>query len=103
VLVQTTGNRQIVIHATPDQLPDVYPGMSLAEAKGRYLGLPHFPVAPADDLRALEAVGRWLMKFSPNVSLAPPSSLFLDATGIERLFGSIQNFRNRVSQAIHAL
>jgi len=103
VLVQTIGTRQIVVHVTSDELPDVHPGMSLAEAKGRCLGLPHFPAAPADDLRVLEAVGRWLMKFSPNVCIAPPSSIFLDAMGVERLFGGICNFRNRVASAINSL
>jgi protein ImuB len=103
VLVQTIGTRQIVVHVTSDELPEVHPGMSLAEAKGRCLGLAHFPAAPADDLRALEAVGRWLMKFSPNVCIAPPSSIFLDAMGVERLFGGICNFRNRVASAIQSL
>jgi protein ImuB len=103
VLVQTIGNRQIVVHVTADELPEVHPGMSLAEAKGRYLGLPHFPVAPADDLRALEAIGRWLMRFSPNVSLLGPWSIFLDATGVERLFGGIENFRDRVAHGIQSL
>jgi protein ImuB len=103
VLVQTIGNRQIVMHVTGDELPDVHPGMSLAEAKGRCLGLPHFPVAPAEDLRTLEAVGRWLMRFSPHVCLAPPSSIFLDASGVERLFDGISNFQNRVAQGIRSL
>jgi protein ImuB len=107
VLVNTIGNRQIVEHVTRDELPEVqpkiHPGMSLAEAKGRCLGLPHFPVAPADDLRTLEAVGRWLMRFSPNVSLLPPASIFLDATGVERLFGGIGNFRDRVAAGIRSL
>jgi protein ImuB len=103
VLVQTIGTRQIVVHVTTDELPEIHSGMSLAEAKGRHLGLAHFPVAPADDLRALEAIGRWLMKFSPNISLAPPSSIFLDAMGVERLFGGIDNFRNRVASAIRSL
>jgi protein ImuB len=101
--VQTIGTRQIVVHVTTDELPEIHSGMSLAEAKGRHLGLAHFPVAPADDLRALEAIGRWLMKFSPNISLAPPSSIFLDAMGVERLFGGIDNFRNRVASAIRSL
>jgi protein ImuB len=91
------------VHVTRDELPDVHPGMSLAEAKGRCLGLPHFPISPADDLRTLEAVGRWLMKFSPNVSIVSPSSIFLDAGGVERLFGGINNFRNRVAEGIRSL
>jgi protein ImuB len=43
------------------------------------------------------------MKFSPNVCIAPPSSVFLDAMGVERLFGGICNFQNRVANAIKSL
>ncbi len=103
VLIQTIGSRQVVVHATPAELPDVHPGMSLAEARGRYLGLPYFPATPGEDARTLEALGRWLIRFSPNVALIAPSSIFIDAQGIERLFDGVENFRNRVAQAVHSL
>jgi len=32
-----------------------------------------------------------------------PSSLFLDATGLERLYGGLENFRGRVAQALASL
>ena len=43
------------------------------------------------------------MRFSPGVCVYPPSSLFLDATGLERLYGGLENFRRRVAQALASL
>ena len=61
------------------------------------------PATPDADLRSLEAIGHWLMRFSPGVCVYPPSSLFLDATGLERLYGGLENFRRRVAQALASL
>jgi protein ImuB len=93
----------MVVHYPASELPEVYPGMSLAEARGRAPGLMHFPCAPEEDAKALEAIARWLMKFSPGVALAPPSSIFVDATGVERLFGGIHLFHNKIAQSIRSL
>jgi hypothetical protein len=43
------------------------------------------------------------MRLSPGVCVYPPSSLFLDATGLERLYGGLENFRRRVAQALASL
>jgi protein ImuB len=92
-----------VVAVTPELLPHIYPGLSVAEAKARNSDIISLPITPADDFRSLEALGRWLIKFSPDVSLYPPCSIFLDATGLERLFGGLHNLHNRVSQAFAAL
>jgi protein ImuB len=103
VLVQTTGNRQIIVSVSPETPAEIYPGIALAEARARYAGLIDLPTMPAADLRSLEALGYWLVRFSPNVCIAPPYSVFLDATGLERLFGGLNIFHRRVAEAIAAL
>ena len=40
----------------------------------------------AQDLRSLQAMARWMIRFSPVVALEPPDAVFLDVTGSERLF-----------------
>jgi protein ImuB len=77
--------------------------MALTAARARQAALLDLPATPTMDLRALEALGHWLMRFSPSVCVCPPSSLFLDATGLERLYGGLANFRSRVAQALASL
>jgi protein ImuB len=77
--------------------------MSLAAARARHTTLVDLPATPAADLRSLEAMGHWLMRFSPGVCVYPPSSLFLDATGLERLYGGLESFRRRVAQTLATL
>jgi protein ImuB len=103
VLVETTANRQIVVHVSPETPAGIYPGMALAEAKARHATLLDFPATPAADRCSLEALAYWLTRFSPNVCIYPPSSLFLDATGLERLFGSFHNLHHRVADALASL
>jgi protein ImuB len=103
VLIETSGNRQTIVHVSPETPADIYPGMALASARARHAALLDLPATPAADLRSLEATGYWLMRFSPGVCVYPPSSLFLDATGLERLYGGLENFRRRVAQALASL
>src|SRR5208283_4536986 len=82
---------------------EIYPGMTLAEARARHAVLIDLPAMPAADLRSLEALGHWLTRFSPSVCIQSPSSSFLDATGLERLFGGLHIFRRRVVEALASL
>jgi protein ImuB len=77
--------------------------MTLTEAKARHADLLDQPATPDADFRSIQALGYWLMRFSPSVSICPPSSVFLDATGLERLFGGLHNFRHRVAEALASL
>jgi protein ImuB len=103
VLVKAIGSRQMVVHVSPETPAGIDPGMALAEARARHSGLMDFPATPEADLRSLEALGYGLMRFSPNVCVCPPSSLFLDATGLERLFGGFANYRRQVAEALASL
>ncbi len=103
VQFETVGTRQVVAHVSPEVSREIFSGMTLAEARARCAGLIAQPGEAADDLRSLEALGRWLMRFSPNVSLCSPASIFLDATGLERLFGGMDQLSRRVSHALKRL
>jgi protein ImuB len=101
--VQTSGNRQTIVSVSQETPAEIYPGMALAEARARHAELIDLPATPDADLRSLEALGYWLMRFSPNVCFVPPHSLLLDATGLERLFGGLNIFHRRVTEAIISL
>jgi protein ImuB len=56
------------------------------------------------DLRALHALGQWLMaRFSPLIALDPPDGLFVDVAGTERLFGDEEDLCRAVLRAMHRL
>jgi protein ImuB len=101
--VETVAHRQTVVHVSPETPAGIYPGMALAEARSRHAELLDLPATPDADSRFLEALGYWLTRFSPNVCVCPPSSLFLDATGLERLYGGLGKFRQRVADALASL
>jgi protein ImuB len=82
--------------------------MSAAEARALCAKLYCIDEDIAGDQRALDALGRWLIRFTPTVSRGwedadpadMPSVLFLDLTGSERLFGGIDRLVDRVKLAL---
>lgn len=103
MLVETIGERQVIAHASEQVHAAVRPGMMLAEARAYCADLIHLPAMPGQDQRALEALARWLTRFSPSVSPNPPDSIFLDATGLERLYGGLATVRQLVADALQTL
>lgn len=106
-ILRTLGQRRIVIHASDTaRRRGVRVGMTAAEAKALDGMLFCFADDPPIDRRALEALGRWMTRFTPAVScewdddenddIEPPAALWLDLTGCERLFGGI----GRIAEAI---
>ncbi|MGD0387742.1 MAG: DNA polymerase Y family protein [Tepidisphaeraceae bacterium] len=101
--METTAHRQIVTAVSPEVPPAVQPGMTLAQARAHCTALAVVPAEPEKDRRSLEALGYWLMRFSPNVAIWPPSSICLDATGLEMLFGNLHALAGRVDAAMKRL
>lgn len=61
-------------------------------------------LSPERDLRALHALGQWVMgRFSPLVALDPPDGLFVDVAGTERLFGDEEALCRGILGAMHRL
>jgi protein ImuB len=102
--------------------------MTLAQARALCAHLQHQEHEPHRDAVALEALARWMMRFTPTVaietkdeaheikeakkarisssfslppsSFSAPSSLFLDLTGCERFFGSIERIVRQVAESL---
>jgi len=56
VLIETSGNRQTIVHVSPETPADIYPRMALAAARARHTEVLDFPATPEADLRSLEAM-----------------------------------------------
>ncbi len=94
----TVGTRQIITDVSPEVSRAIVAGMTLTQARSHDAGIFVAPAQPQEDARSLEALARWLMRFSPNVAIDPPASIFLDASGLQRIFGDIQTLRQRISK-----
>ncbi|WP_428938042.1 Y-family DNA polymerase [Fontivita pretiosa] len=123
VLVRTIAGRQQVV-AVSGEARDfgIRVGMTLAQARALCAHLAHAEHDPHRDAAALEALGRWMMRFSPVVAIEPgnenrrqkdekqskthPSSfllhpcIFLDLSGCERVFGGLENILRQISDAM---
>jgi protein ImuB len=110
-LTKTSGGRaSIVARCNEAARRGVRVGLSLAEAEAlidprirQTLGAPWVEEASEErDLRALHALGMWLMgRFSPVVALDPPDGLFLDVAGTERLFGDEHELCRTILGGMH--
>jgi protein ImuB len=111
VVIRSIGQRRLVTDICPQsQSHGIRTGMSAAEAKALYPTLCCIAENPTADRRALDALGRWLICFTPTVSRGwneidedtstPPAVLFLDLTGSERLFGGMSRLIERVKAAL---
>jgi protein ImuB len=109
VLIHTSGNRQHVIAASVSARGcGIRPGLTLAQARALCANVVAREHDPLRDARALEALGRWMMRFTPTVCLPRPDGeddhqehgLLLDITGCERVFGDFGRIAQQVAQAL---
>ena len=77
--------------------------MTLAEAKALCPRLTHAEHRPDDDRKALAALARWMVRFSPVVAVEPPDALLLDVTGSERVFKGFDRLARLASDALAKL
>jgi protein ImuB len=104
VLVATVASRQVIIVACPLAMSrGVKPTMTLAEAAALCAGLIHREYRPDQDRKALQALARWMGRFSPIVAVEPPDALMLDVTGSERLFGGLDRLWHLASESLSGL
>ena len=84
-------------------------GMTLTQARALFADIAHADYQPDRDRHALEALGRWMMRFSPVVSCGTREDtseahcLFLDISGCDRVFGGFENLIDGVSDALERL
>ncbi len=118
VLVHTIASRQVITVASDEAaVAGARTGMSLAEARALCPGLQHADHDPDRDAKALVALARWLVRFTPAVMidesiLHPPSSIlsapqrhaiYLDLTGSERVFGGLGPLLRQLTAALQRL
>ena len=63
------------------------PGWKLADALAVLPGLKTAPAEPDAEAEALQALADWCVRYSPAVAVDPPDGLFLEVSGVERLWG----------------
>ena len=89
----------------------IRPGLSLAEARALCPNVVSVEHDPRRDAQALEGLARWMMRFTPVVSVGyereepdeaeiESREIFLDVTGCQRLFGGLEKLVERVSKAM---
>jgi protein ImuB len=91
--------------------------MTLTQARALCATVLHADHDPRRDAKALEALGRWLTRFTPVVSVCcgtgdspvkagkdhgqvAHATAFLDVTGCEHLFGGIENLAHQVHESL---
>ncbi len=120
VLIHTIANRQLIVAASNEALAaSIRVGMTLTEAKALCTNLVYEEHDATRDAKSLEALARWMMRFTPCVSLNlqfsienfqlkidsedhQPDAIFLDLTGCERVFGGISNIVRDVMAALRS-
>ncbi|HZN65716.1 MAG TPA: DNA polymerase Y family protein [Tepidisphaeraceae bacterium] len=125
VLTRTVAERQLVVAASgAARHLGIRPGLTLTQARALHANVQHAEHDPRRDRKALEALGRWMMRFSPTVSACgtgfqrvsensgkpehgqdarATSGLFLDVTGCERLFHGLDNLVRQASDALRRM
>jgi protein ImuB len=98
-IVATAANQRPIVAANVAAAArGVGPGMTLTQAQAICSTLAHREYDPAGDARALTALARWMMRFSPLVCPTfDDHSIFLDVTGCGRVFGGLDQILRQVS------
>ncbi len=112
VITRTVANRQIVVAmSSAAGATGVRPGLTLTESRALCPDLANVEHDPARDARALEALARWMIRFTPVVALPEmpkheceiSDSIYLDLTGCERVFGGVSNIVRDVITSLSRL
>jgi protein ImuB len=100
VITRTIASRQLVIAISDSAAASgAREGMTLTEARALCPGLQQFDEDPQADARALEALARWMMRFTPSIS-TDQNTIYLDLTGCARVFGGITNIVRQVIDSL---
>jgi protein ImuB len=98
-IVATAANQRPIVAANVAAAArGVGPGMTLTQGQAICSSLAHREHDPVRDAKALTALARWMMRFSPLVCPTfDDHSIFLDVTGCGRVFGGLDQILRQVS------
>jgi protein ImuB len=120
-------NREMIVAASDEaRALAIKPGMTLAEGRAMCAYLRHAPHDPVRDAKSLEALARWMTRFSPVVQIGVGSAsadgtpsrrgtfpsakadptgvgVYLDLTGCERVFGGIDQLVGLIISSLDRL
>jgi protein ImuB len=77
----------------------IRPGMSASAAHGLCPGLDVVWRDPAREASRIEGIGLWAMRFTPTVSVAPPSAVLLEVEGCLAYFGGARALLSQIRSA----
>ena len=102
VLVRTVATRQLIVATNkPAHALGIRPTMTLGEARACCATVAYEEHDPSRDAKSLEALARWMMRFSPVVALPEDDhGVFLDLTGCARAFHGLENITRRIGIAL---
>lgn len=112
VIVRTVAMRQEIVASSAAALEQgIRPGLTLTEARALFPQVISFDHDPLADTRALEGLARWMMRFTPVVSLPLPAKerrpdqdcVYLDITGCDRVFRGYDKLVGAVIDALNRL
>lgn len=127
MLTRVVASREVIVAASDEaRALAIKPGMTLAEGRAMCAHLRHAPHDPQRDAKALEALARWMTRFSPVVQIGVGSALadgtpsrrgtipsaqadptgvgvYLDLTGCERVFGGIERLLGFILDSLDRL
>lgn len=102
VSVQRKGER--ILRCNPAAAAHgICPGLGVGAARALSAGLQVLPRRPAAEREALERLAAWSIRFTPQVSLAPPRSLLLEVAASLRLFGGAETLITQVGKGVSDL
>jgi protein ImuB len=101
-IVATAANQRPIVAANVAAAArGVVRGMTLTQAQAICSTLAHREHDPVRDAKALTALARWMMRFSPLVCPTfEDHSIFLDVTGCGRVFGGLDKILREVSETM---
>ncbi len=100
IVVEMRGQKRIISLSSQAFAAGIRRGMTAAQAKALCADALVIEHDAERDSVALAALSRWMMRFTPVVMPAGLSAIFLDVTGCERVFGSLENIVRQIRSAM---
>jgi len=103
VVSEPSSRGWLVYRASPEaRARGIQPGMTVSAAGVLCAGLVSQQRRRQDEQRRLEAIGDWMLAFSPVVSIQGPETVLLEIRGSLNLFGGVERLRQGIGERLEA-